>query len=115
MSGLTDELAWLEQWYQEQCDGDWEHHCGVTIETLDNPGWLVQADLRARPAIATDRALAIVGDPPSDTNGNQGGPTWMTCDIRAGKFVGAGDPTQLRAILAQLRSVVEAEAAPGTT
>jgi hypothetical protein len=63
MSGLTDELAWLEQWYQEQCDGDWEHHCGVTIETLDNPGWLVQADLRARPAIATDRALAIVGGP----------------------------------------------------
>ena len=35
----------------------------------------------------------------------------MTCEIKAGKFVGAGDPTQLRTILAQFRSLVEAEAA----
>lgn len=27
------------------CDGDWEHSCGVSIETLDNPGWMVRLDL----------------------------------------------------------------------
>ena len=113
MSELMDLLDWLERWYQSQCDGEWEHDCGFSIETLDNPGWLVQANLRGvgPDAMATDRVLAAAGEPPSDKNGNQGGPIWMTCEIKAGKFVGAGDPTQLRAILAQFRSLVEAEAA----
>lgn len=106
-----DLLHWLERWYQEQCDDEWEHSCGVTIETLDNPGWLVQADLQSlEPKALADRVLAVVGEPPSDKNGNNGGIIWMTCDIKSGKFVGAGDPTQLRTILAQLRSLVEAEA-----
>jgi|GEM_PF-3181522 len=32
----------LTNWYQNQCDGDWEHKYGVSIETLDNPGWIVK-------------------------------------------------------------------------
>jgi hypothetical protein len=107
-----DPFEWLERWYQEQCDGEWEHHYGVTIETLDNPGWLVQVDFRGidPEALAADRVLAVLGEPPGDENGNEGGPIWMTCDIKSGRFIGAGDPTQLRAILAELRSFVEAEA-----
>lgn len=35
----------LEDWYQSNCDGDWEHGFGVTIESLDNPGWSLTADL----------------------------------------------------------------------
>ena len=35
----------LEDWYARQCDGDWEYMYGVTIETLDNPGWSVTIDL----------------------------------------------------------------------
>ncbi|MEU6117175.1 immunity 53 family protein [Streptomyces sp. NPDC047117] len=38
-------LDWLQSWYASQCDGDWEHGWGVTIETLDNPGWTVKIDL----------------------------------------------------------------------
>lgn len=38
-------LEWLENWYATQCDGDWEHSYGIRIETLDNPGWLVEIDL----------------------------------------------------------------------
>ena len=38
-------LARLEAWYLRQCNGDWEHLYGVTIETLDNPGWSVTIDL----------------------------------------------------------------------
>lgn len=112
MSEVIDMLGWLERWYQEQCDDDWEQDHGVTIQTLDNPGWLVEADLQGvRPeAMATDRVLAVVGEPPSDKNGNIGGTIWMTCEIRSGKFVGAGDPTQLRMLLTQFRSFVEAEA-----
>lgn len=106
-----DMLGWLERLYQEQCDDEWEQDHGFVIQTLDNPGWLVEAELRTiRPeAMATDRVLAVVGEPPSEENGNVGGTIWMTCEIRSGKFVGAGDPTQLRTILTQLRSLVEAE------
>lgn len=112
MSEIKDELRWLEQWYQEQCDGEWEHECGVTVETLDNPGWLVKIDLRGteREPVASARVLAVVGEPPNETNGNQGGAVWMTCSVESGKFIGAGDPSQLRAILAQFRSFIEASA-----
>ena len=36
---MTDELSWLQQWYSAHCDGEWEHGPGITIETIDNPGW----------------------------------------------------------------------------
>ena len=41
---MTD-LVWLAEWFRRHCDGDWEHQYGVSITTLDNPGWSVQIDL----------------------------------------------------------------------
>jgi hypothetical protein len=38
---MTDELSWLQQWYLVHCDGEWEHAFGVSIDTIDNPGWSV--------------------------------------------------------------------------
>ncbi|CAN5332574.1 hypothetical protein BH18ACI2_BH18ACI2_12670 [soil metagenome] len=38
-------LADLQKWYESQCNEDWEHQYGVTIGTLDNPGWTVTIDL----------------------------------------------------------------------
>ena len=46
-----DPLTWLQAWYATQCDGDWEHDYGVSIQTLDNPGWHLSVDL-------TETALA---------------------------------------------------------
>jgi immunity protein 53 of polymorphic toxin system len=40
-----DVLTWLQGWYATQTDGDWEHSNGITIATLDNPGWSVEIDL----------------------------------------------------------------------
>jgi hypothetical protein len=113
MSEIEDQLGWLERWYQSRCDGEWEHDCGLTVETLDNPGWLVKIDLQGveLEAMANGRVLSVVGEPPSESNGNVGGDIWMVCKIEAGKFVGAGDPTQLRAIIGQFRSYIEAEGA----
>ena len=42
-------MEWLQTWYANQCDGDWEHSYGVAIDTLDNPGWSVQIDLTDTP------------------------------------------------------------------
>jgi hypothetical protein len=112
MSELEDLLGWLERWYHRNCDDDLlEQDHRVTIQTIDNPGWLVEIKLPDVSPDATDaeRILAVVGDPPSETNGNIGGTIWMKCIIDSGKFVGAGDPTQLRMILTQFKSFVEAE------
>ena len=38
-------LAELQAWYLSNCDGDWEHGHGVSIDTLDNPGWSARINL----------------------------------------------------------------------
>ena len=40
-----ENLKFLQDWYTSQCDGDWEHTYGITITTLDNPGWSITIDL----------------------------------------------------------------------
>jgi hypothetical protein len=38
----SDALGHLQAWFAAQCDGEWEHGQGVTIESLDNPGWIIR-------------------------------------------------------------------------
>ena len=96
-----DDLEWLEQWYAAQCIGDWAEDRGVTIESLDNPGWLLKVDLRGTSLEErmVDASIHRSGEPPEASNGNIGGAEWMVCDVKGGKFIGAGDPGKLRAIL----------------
>ncbi len=90
-------LRWLEMWFGARCNGGWEHGQGVVIETTDNPGWWVKIDIEAQ--VADERILEVAGDPPSEANGFVGGAEWMVCQIRNGKFDGAGDASKLSAIL----------------
>ncbi len=102
-----DELAWLQLWYASRCDGSWEHEFGVTVETCDNPGWLVTIDLNKEPPDrAVARVLLVTGDPPRSENGNVGGTDWMTCEVKGVAFQGAGDPTKLSAIIRCFREMV---------
>ncbi|HVG62554.1 MAG TPA: immunity 53 family protein [Hyalangium sp.] len=104
-----DDLEWLERWYSAQCNGDWEHHRGVTIQSLDNPGWLVTIDLEGTELEArmADALVLRDGDPPSTENGLMGGPDWIECAIKGGRFTGAGDPGKLRTILHCFRAWAE--------
>ncbi|MFJ9851275.1 immunity 53 family protein [Streptomyces sp. NPDC101150] len=45
MSDSEPLLGWLQNWYAQQCDGDWEHEGAVKIATLDDPGWSIEIDL----------------------------------------------------------------------
>jgi hypothetical protein len=47
-------LTWLQSWYMSHCDGDWEHGYGISIETLDNPGWTLRFDLAGTPLEGRD-------------------------------------------------------------
>jgi hypothetical protein len=85
-----DALKELQNWYQDQCNGDWEHTYGVQIGTLDNPGWDVRIDLTG-----TDLAgctFAEVSDLKPETE-------WMRCWIEDGKFRGVGGSFKLEEIL----------------
>ena len=100
-----DDLEWLERWYAEQCDGEWEHQLGVKIETLDNPGWMLTVDLRGTDLDGrAPGVIAVTGEPPTAENGNVGGPKWSDCRVRDGKFIATGDPSQLRKLLAVFRA-----------
>lgn len=34
----------IQDWFKTHCDGLWEHHHGLKLETTDNPGWLLTID-----------------------------------------------------------------------
>ena len=44
-----DVWTWLQSWYAQQCNDDWEHGYGVQVGTLDNPGWSVTIQLVGTP------------------------------------------------------------------
>ncbi len=75
-------LERLQEWYLSQCNGDWEHSCGVTIESLDNPGWRVRIDLESTPLDGrTFQSVAIGSEEENhDANGAAIGP-WMMCEV----------------------------------
>ena len=83
-------LQELQQWYQSQCDGDWEHSYGVKIDTLDNPGWSVTIEL-------TDTELA--DRPFTDMQRLEHGTDWIHCRVRDRKFEGHGGPFMLEEII----------------
>jgi len=39
----------LETWFASMCNGDWEHTYGITLETVDNPGWLFTVEITDTP------------------------------------------------------------------
>lgn len=38
-------LVWLQSFYNDFCNGDWEHSYGFNIKNIDNPGWSVDFEL----------------------------------------------------------------------
>ena len=91
-----DLLATLQAWYSAQCNGDWEHHYGIKIDTCDNPGWWVKIDLVGT-SLQTKTFAAISHN--VDANGFQNGPQWLNCRIEGNVWHGAGDETKLSVIL----------------
>ncbi len=38
-------IKWLQSFFSNCCDGDWEHQYGIKITTIDNPGWAIDVNL----------------------------------------------------------------------
>lgn len=86
MSALAD----LQEWYQAQCDLDWKPQFGVSIGTLDNPGWTVSIDLGN-----TD----LKGKSFPEVKNLESERDWIYCRVEGTRFLGAGGPAKLEDIL----------------
>lgn len=91
-----DVISELGQWYARHCDGEREHHHGITITTTDNPGWWVKIDL-----VGTE--LAGRTFPPImegvDADGFPIRSRWLCCRLEGARWDGAGDETRLAEII----------------
>lgn len=84
-------LKGLQDWYQANTNGVWEHQHGVAISTFDNPGWSVRIDLVAtRLANRPFAHVARQGDCEHD---------WVNCQVKDFEFQGSGGPQNLEEIL----------------
>jgi hypothetical protein len=92
MTGQSGLLQQLCAWYSARCDGDWEHQYGISIETLDNPGWRMRVDL-------TGTSLRLRSD--FERRDSYDEPDNWTVARKSGNiFEGAGAPAKLEAIIA---------------
>jgi Immunity protein 53 len=94
----SDNLEWLDRWYQRQCNGEWEHSRGVRLESLTDPGWQLTIDLAGTTAAnAAPQRLQL------DTLCGE----WITCSIVEDRFQGSGDPRKLEQIIGVFRQWVD--------
>jgi hypothetical protein len=87
---MNDLLIRLQTWFLSQCNGKWEHGHGMTIGTLDNPGWSVEVDLTDTPwenAVWDDLIFERASD------------DWVNCSKKDAEFRGYGDTRKLELIL----------------
>lgn len=103
MSNQTLDLAAafqrLQQWYEAECNGDWEHSFGVKIETLDNPGWIVTIDLTetAWESLVVERKSFA-----------RSGRDWVQHEIVNSQFIGCGGPGNLGEVVGLFFQVIDA-------
>ena len=91
-------LSWLQRWYAERTDGEWEHAFGIEISTLDNPGWYIKIDLKntALEGVHFDK---VEVERPSDD--------WVHCSVDDGVFKGACGPENLTELINHFRGFAE--------
>jgi len=90
-SAISDPVRRLQEWYSAQCNGDWEHSYGVSIGTLDNPGWSLEVDL-AETALADKPFAPLKRNYEHESD-------WLTCSLRDGKFMGWCGPYKLEEMI----------------
>lgn len=89
-------LARLQAWYSQQCNGEWEHSSGISIQSCDNPGWWVKINLVDTPlqtSVFNEIAQGV------DARRFSLGSSWLSCHTENGIWHGAGDATRLEQIL----------------
>ncbi|MBK0404959.1 immunity 53 family protein [Adhaeribacter sp. BT258] len=79
----------IQNWYKNNCNGDWEHEFGIKIGTLDNPGWAVTIELN-NTSLEEGKIFKQYEKAEDD---------WLSVKVEDKKFIGYGDPNKLHEIL----------------
>jgi Immunity protein 53 len=93
-----DLIKWLQNWYTENCNGDWEHYNGISINNLDNPGWSITIDLE-------DTKMENINFTSVDIEKDDN--DWFACKVEKRKFRGACGPLNLLEVIDIFKSWVE--------
>ncbi len=91
-------LNWLENWFESQSDGDWEHHYGIKIETIDNPGWSVTIDLNYTNFENLDIDYKLYELSEDD---------WYGVSVKNKIFKGVGDINKLEFLILKFKEIIE--------
>ncbi len=83
-------IEWIEDWYLSNCDGDWEHSCGIKIGTLDNSGCIILINLSGTNLEDINFDIVDIERSADD---------WVYCKIEESLFKGAGGPKNLKEII----------------
>ena len=99
---MSSIIQWLQDWTKSQIDGDWEHELGISISMLDNPGWILSAD------------ISNYGDFLKETKplGRDNDVDWIDFEVRviAKTYVYIeifGDISKLNKILCSFKTIIE--------
>lgn len=91
-------LDWIQNWFFKQCNGDWEHQYGITIETVDNPGWYIVINLND--TICQNRDFTMI----EMDNGEM---DWYFCLTKNNNFEASCSPKHLNTVLKHFKNWAE--------
>lgn len=94
-----ESLKKIMDWYQSNCNGDWEHTYGIRITTVDNPGWFVEIDI-----LETEVEGRIIDQKSIDYDDNDDDWYFFKSDGKA--FKASGDPTKLEFLIDRFNEFV---------
>ena len=83
-------LEAMQEWYDANCDGEWEHEFGIRIENVDNPGWTVSIPIAE---------TTLEGRPFDRVQWKRSRNDWLICRVEELTFVGDGGSKNLTDIL----------------
>lgn len=93
----TDTITWLQDFLTEHSNGDWEHQYGISVASLDNPGWDVRIDL-------SDTSFENVAV--QDINETRSDIDWIIVRREANVLIGSGGPRNLTEIFERLQAML---------
>ncbi|WP_296316947.1 immunity 53 family protein [Winogradskyella sp. UBA3174] len=91
-------LEWIQNWFKDSCDGDWEKAEVIQITTLDSPGWEVEIDI-SKTSIANLEIKWIL----NEINRQD----WYGVKVENQKFLAAGDSSKLIFLLDLFKQMID--------
>lgn len=91
-------IDWIQNWFKETCNGDWEQGEVIQITNLDNPGWEVEIDV-------SNTSLAAITIPWILNENHKH--DWYGVKIENQKFSASGDAGKLKFLLELFKETIE--------